>query len=130
MELPKNEETFDFHHVGQDTGNEYAGQFSVLCVLNMAQKHAMELEKTRLMGNYPTPTPGLEGIATALATLRAKIVKAPNWWTQSSGGLDIMDEDALVMLYNEVEKAGRLWREKLKEKGKKAQEALTQQSTQ
>lgn len=129
MELPKNEATFTFEHTGQATGQEYKGQFTVLCVLNMAQKHAMELEKTRLMGNYITPTAGLEGIATVLATLRAKIVKAPDWWTQSTGGLEILDEDALVVLYNKIEESEKEWRTKLKEKGKKAQEASTTPST-
>lgn len=130
MDLPKNEAVFDFDMTGSDTGRRYEGRFTVRCVLNMAQKHALELEKTRLMGNYASPTDGLAGIAVVLANLRVKIVDAPEWWKQSLGGYEIMDEDVLVALYQKIQEAENKWREDLKEKAKKAQETTSQQSTQ
>jgi hypothetical protein len=129
MDLPKNEAVFDLDHTGDVTGKRYEGQFKVLCVLNMAQKHSMELEKTRLMGNFANPTDGLAGIAVILSTLRAKIVDAPEWWKQSGGGYDIMDEDALVAVYNKIMAAEAEWRTNLKEKGKKAQEKTQDKSS-
>ena len=119
MDLPSKEKTFDFQHTGETTGKEYAGRFTVLCVLNVGQKHALSLEKTRLLGNYQNPTDDLAGLAIILANLRAKVVEAPEWWKQSQGGALIEDEDALVVLYRKIQEAEFEWKEELKKKTQK-----------
>lgn len=119
MDLPSKEKTFTFEHTGETTGKKYDGQFTVLCVLNVGQKHAMALEKTRLMGNYANPTDDLAGFAVILANLRAKIVSAPEWWNQSNGGAVIDDEDTLVVLYRKITEAEIEWKETLKTKTQK-----------
>lgn len=123
MELPKNEATFEVDLQGSATLKEYKGQFSCRCVLTMGQKHSMELEKSRLLGNYANPTPELEGIAIIFASLRAKLVDAPEWWKQSQGGTSISDENILVELYNQVEKAEQEWRQKVKDLAKPSQDS-------
>lgn len=122
MDLPNKEKTFTFEHIGEDTGKEYKGQFTVLCVLNVGQKHALALEKTRLQGNYTNPTDDLAGLAIILANLRAKIVDAPEWWKQSQGGSTVEDESALVVLYRKIQEAEFEWKEELKNKGQKLPE--------
>ena len=119
MDLPSKEKTFTFEHIGETTGKNYNGQFTVICVLNVGQKHAMALEKTRLMGNYMNPTDDLAGFAVILANLRAKIVTAPEWWNQSGGGAVIDDEDALVVLYRKITEAEIEWKADLKKKTEK-----------
>jgi hypothetical protein len=115
MDLPKNEITFDVDLQGDTTFKQYQGQFTCRCVLTMGQKHAMELEKSRLLGSYSNPTEELIGIAIIFANLRAKIVDAPEWWKQSGGGAAINDENILVELFNKVDKAEQEWRQKVKE---------------
>lgn len=122
MDLPSKEKTFDFEHTGETIGKKYDGRFTVLCVLNIGQKHALGLEKTRLMGNYPNPTDDLAGFAIILANLRAKIVDGPEWWKQSQGGALIEDEDALVALYRHVQEAEFQWKEELKKKTQKPEQ--------
>jgi hypothetical protein len=129
MDLPNKESVFDFDFTSE-TGKRYEGRFTVLCVLNMGQKHRLELEKTRLLGNFPNPTDGLVGIAVVLANLRVKIVDAPDWWKQSNGGYEIMDEDCLMNLFNKVDGLEAEWRAKLKEMGKKAQATESQATSQ
>ncbi len=119
MDLPSKEKTFDFEHTGLTMGKEYSGRFTVLCVLNVGQKHSMALETTRLLGNYPNPTGELTGFAVILAQLRAKIIDAPEWWKQSNGGSLIDDEDCLVALFRKVEEAEEQWKEDLKKKTQK-----------
>lgn len=120
MDLPSKERTFEFEHAGE-SGKKYDGRFTVLCSLNVGQKHAMAMEKTRLLGNYANPTPDLAGFAEVLATLRAKVVDAPNWWKQSNGGSLIEDEDCIVALYNKCDEAEKAWKEELKKKAEPAQ---------
>ena len=116
MDLPDKQKTFHFDHIGLDTGKEYKGQFTVLCLLNVGQKHSMSLEKTRLLGNYANPTDDLAGFSIILASLRAKITDAPDWWKQSQGGATIEDEDALVALFQKVEEMEQTWKMDLKKK--------------
>jgi hypothetical protein len=120
MDLPKNEAVFDFDYTGATTNKKYDGQFTVVCMLNMARKHALEIEKTRLMADFQNPTDGLFGLAVVLANLRVRIVDAPEWWKQSKGGFDILDEDALVALYDKVMEQESKWRESLKTKAETA----------
>lgn len=115
MELPKNEAIFEIDLNGDTTFKSYQGQFTCKCVLTMGQKHAMELEKSRLLGSYTNPTEELEGLAIIFANLRAKIVDAPEWWKQSLGGSTVNDENVLIELYNQVQKAEQEWRQKVKE---------------
>ena len=119
MDLPSKEKTFAFEHIGETTGKKYEGQFTVLCVLNVGQKHALALEKTRLLGNYANPTDDLAGLAIILANLRAKIIEAPEWWKQSNGGASLDDEDTMVVLYRKVQEAEFQWKEELKQKTQK-----------
>lgn len=125
MDLPKNEAVFDFNYEGATTGKKYDGQFTVVCMLNMARKHALEIEKTRLMADFQNPTDGLFGLAVVLANLRVRVTDAPEWWRQSQGGFNILDEDALVALYDKVMEQEAQWRESLKVKATEAQKPET-----
>lgn len=121
MDLPPNQSVFDFNYTSE-LNNKYEGRFTVQCVLDMRTKHRLELEKTRLLGNYSNPTDELAGIAIILATLRIRIVDGPEWWKQSDGGYDITDFDALTALYEKVLAAEVEWRKKLREKAGKLKE--------
>ena len=119
--LPKNERTFQIDEKGVDTDVQYKGDFTVKCVLNMGARHREELEKTRLMADYANPSNGLFGIATTLATLRVRIVKGPDWWTESDGGTNIIDENIVLSLYDECLRLEREWRKELKDKAEESQ---------
>jgi hypothetical protein len=121
MDLPSTQTTFDFEFVSE-LGKKYEGRFTVHCLLNMRLRHLLELEKTRLLGNYLNPTDSLGDLAILLANLRNRIIDGPPWWTQSDGGYNISDFDALVELHSKVLNAEVEWRNKLKEKTKKLSE--------
>jgi len=114
--LPKNERTFTINKVGADTGHKYEGTFTVRCILDMGGKHAEELEKTRLMADYANPSNGLWGIATTLSKLRGRIVDSPDWWKQSDGGTNILDEDVILFMYDECKRLEKEWRDDLDKK--------------
>lgn len=114
--LPKNEQSFDVDLVGETTGIQYKGTFTAKCVLTMAGRHSMELEKTRLQADYANPSAGLAGISISLATIRAKINQGPAWWKDSDGGASIIDENIIFTLYDECNKLEAGWRTALKTK--------------
>jgi len=130
MELPKNESQFEVDVLGDTTYKKYDGQFTVRCILTMGQKHAMELEKSRLLGSYPNPSADLVGLAEIFANLRAKVIDGPEWWKQSQGGSLIKDENALVILYNKVLDAEDEWKMKVKELAAPKELATSESQTQ
>jgi hypothetical protein len=121
--LPKNEKNFDFKSQGETTGLDYDGRFKCKCVLDIAGKHSLELEKTRLMADFANPTTGLQGISLTIATIRAKLVEWPSWWDEGNYGLGILDENIILEIYDDVQKAESDWRSELLRKAERAQEA-------
>ena len=119
--LPKREKTFLIDMIGEETGEVYKGEFTIMCILDMGGKHAEELEKTRLMADFANPSNGLLGISITLAKLRARIIDGPKWWENSNGGSTIMDEDVIGHLYDECLRLEKEWRENLKKKAEEAQ---------
>lgn len=124
--LPKREKTIHIDMVGQETGVHYKGDFVVRTVLSMSGKHALELEKTRLMADYANPSRGLVGISITLSNIRAKTIKAPEWWTELGDGAEILDEEVVLAIYDKIMDAENEWRSALTKKAedsKKEQEA-------
>jgi hypothetical protein len=131
MDFPNTEKTFYFDHT-TEFGNRYEGNFTVKCLLTIGEKHKLELEKSRLLGNSQNPTDDLFGLSIILANLRAKIVNAPNWWTQSRGGESLREEELVATLFARVQDAEVEWKKDLLEKARLAKETkdTTSQSTQ
>lgn len=124
MDFNLTERTFQFDYTSQ-LGKKYDGSFTVKCLLSIGEKHRLELEKTRLLGNYPNPTDELIGIAVILSNLRTRIVDSPAWWSQSRGGDSIKEEDVLGELFAKVQEAEIEWRKEFMDKAKKATEQST-----
>ncbi len=119
--LPKIERSFDFNFTGPMTGNVYSGTFTIKCALNVSAKHALEIEKTRLMADYTNPSAGLLAIAVGLSTVRAMITKSPEWWKDSKNGAELLEEDGVLFaLYDKCMEIQEKWKEDLKTAGKEA----------
>lgn len=121
-DLPKKEQSFVFNEVGEVTTRPYEGEFTVRAILNMGQKHQLELEKTMLQADSKAPTAGLSGISNVLAELRVRIIDGPEWWEQSRGGALIDDENVLLALYQKIIDTEITWRQSLRDQTKKAVE--------
>lgn len=128
MDIPSTQKTFYFDYT-TEFEQRYEGEFTVKCLLNIGEKHRLELEKNRLLGNIANPTDELFGISMILSNLRAKIVNAPNWWLQSRGGETIQEEDLLAQLFGKVQDAEIEWKKDLLDKAKQAREAKTTTAT-
>jgi len=128
--LPKNERSFDFDAVGSTTGFAYKGAFTVRCVLNLGQKHTVELEKSRLTADQRNPSQTLLGLAVALAELRGRIVEAPAWWKDSKGGADILDEEVIYDLLNKCLDLEEQWKTDVRKAGEEAASKNAQTVTQ
>lgn len=119
MDLPKNERSFNFNEIGDIYGNKYEGTFTVKCVLNMFDRRALEIEKSRLRLDINNPTPDLIALSTIISNLKVRILDAPEWWKQSKDGNDIQEENIVVSLFDKVMEQEDKWRSELKAKATK-----------
>jgi hypothetical protein len=118
--LPKIDRSFEVDLKGATTGLEYKGTFTVRCVLNIGQKHQVELEKSRLTGDHRNPTNGLANIAVTLAEIHGRVVEAPAFWKDLKNGAEILDEDVVYEIYNKCMDLEDQWKSELKKAGEEA----------
>jgi hypothetical protein len=118
--LPKNQRSFDIDLVGETTGFDYKGTFTVKCALSISEKHKLELERTRLSADYANPTAGLVGISIAMSNLSVRVIEGPAWWKNSNNGSDVLDEEVIFTLYEECMKMEKTWKDSLKKQSDEA----------
>lgn len=118
--LPKNERSFDLDVTGAATGFPYKGTFTVRCVLNIAQRHAIELEKSRLTADQRNPSQQLAAMSMVLAEIRGRIVEAPAWWKDSKGGAELLDDEVIYEIFSKCMDLEDAWKAELKKAGEEA----------
>lgn len=116
MDLPKNQKSFQLDYTGELTGKRYEGTFTVKCVLNMAEKRKLEIERSGLSADLTNPTGNLNAIALVVSNLRVRITDAPDWFKQAIITLDILDEDVLFELYSKSLDKSEEWISEVKKK--------------
>jgi len=116
MNIPKNEKQFFFSKEGEITGHKYEGQFSVKCILSLADKRAVEIEQSRISVDLQNPTGNLQAISKIIANLRVRVISAPDWFNQAVGSLEILDDDVIFEVYSECLNKTKEWQDELKEK--------------
>ena len=123
MELPKNESSFYFKHVGELTKREYDGDFKVKCLLSIGDKRILEIEKSQLTVDLSNPTGNLSAIGTVVANLRVRIIDSPDWFKQNIRSLDLLDEEVFFELYSKCIDAETEWIKSLKKESKPKEES-------
>lgn len=116
MDLPKNQKSFQLDYTGELTGKRYEGTFTVKCVLNMAEKRKLEIERSGLSADLNNPTGNLNAIALVVSNLRVRVIDAPDWFKQSIVSLDILDEDVLFEVYSKALDKSEEWITEVKKK--------------
>lgn len=116
MDLPKNQKSFQLDYTGEITGKRYEGTFTVKCVLNMAEKRKLEIERSGLSADLTNPTGNLNAIALVVSNLRVRVTDAPDWFKQSIMSLDILDEDVLFEVYSKALDKSEEWLSEVKKK--------------
>ena len=116
MDLPKNEKSFLFEYIGEITGRKYEGTFTVKCILNMAEKRILEIEKSSISADLSNPTDNLSAISSIISNLRVRVVKSPDWFKQSILTLDLLDEDVYLELYRKCLDQSDEWLREVKSK--------------
>lgn len=105
-----NDRTFTVSVEGDVSGEKWYGSFTVKTRLTHRDHLRKDQLRRELLGGLetgPTPSVRAQTAAFVLAELAVRILKAPSWWTESDGGLDLADDNVLQRVYDEALKAER-----------------------
>lgn len=119
--MNKNTMPFKVDIEGETTGTRWTGNFEAKIRLS----HADELQRDRLRREYLGPNPEqaserAKDQANILSQLAVRVTKAPLWWSENRGGLDLCDDSVIAEVFAQ---AVRVEKETLDEVRKKAEEA-------
>lgn len=116
---------FRIQLTGDRTGETYFGDFSCFRRLSHRQELARDKHYRELIG--PDPQNASERAvsqAEFFADLKVSILKAPQFWNESGGGIDLADDNVIKTVWEEVMKARIEAVKEMEDKGKKAEEEL------
>lgn len=117
--------TFTIDTKGELTDRQYTGVFTIKSRLTQRDFLLQDqFRRDNLGTNTQDASPGAIGIATAVSHLRVRILKAPKWWTDSDGGLDLEDGNILAEVYYKAVETEAKERNALAEEVNKAQQEL------
>lgn len=121
----KNTVDFSVDIKGEVTGDSFVGSFTVKTKLSV-KEHLRQDELYRSLLGVDNQNASIDSknLATALAYLATRIVKAPDWWNKMEGGLNCEDINVISEINNkciaEIEREYKT----LQEEATKAEEAL------
>ena len=116
---------FDVHIVGDETLETFTGKFRAKEKLSWADQLGIDRYRRELLGvNAAESTVEVYKRATVISELAAYLTEAPDWWKTSRGGLDIIDDNVVLKVYDEATKVREAWLKAQKEKGEAAKKKL------
>jgi hypothetical protein len=115
------ETSFTVNIKGEFTEEQWAGSFKIKTKLSHRDNLKQDQIRRELIGNKPDGAySDVQGTATIFAFLQTYIIDAPKWWRENGEGLDLLDSNVAIEVWNAAIK--RL-KELQDEKTKAAEEA-------
>lgn len=115
--------SFSIHLVGDTTGKTWAGEFKARKFLSNRQQLERDRILRSLLGTDPQFSLQIDR-AAKLADVAVGIVESPEFWKESAGGLDLVDDNLLEAVHEHLSTVQKDAREAVKKKAEAAKEAL------
>lgn len=99
-----NKETFSINVKGEKTQEDYRGVFEVKLALSHRESLVKDQRRRELLGPKPEAADKeARNIAFVFAKLYIHITKAPSWWAEADGGVDLLDEAPVMEVLKKLE---------------------------
>lgn len=118
----ENLKDFKFHGLGLDTETTWDGDFTIKLSLSPADLLRADQIKRDCLGNTNGAPPDDNSlyIAQMVSQLAVRIKKAPDWWKDSSNGLNLADSNILEEVFSKAWEYIEAYMKERSEKAKKA----------
>jgi hypothetical protein len=121
----KNQVDFAIDTTGELTGNKYSGAFTVKCKLSMRESLKQdEIYRSILGPDSQNAGQSAKSVAAALSYLATHVIKSPDWWQATEGGMKLEDMNVLASVNNLAQDAIEAEYKALAEEAKKAEDIL------
>ena len=121
-------QAFEIHVVGDETLETFTGKFRAKEKLSWSDQLNIDRVRRELLGvNAAEANVDVYRRATVIAELSVYLTETPDFWKTSRGGLDLIDDNVVMKVYDEAIAVREKWVKAQKEKGEKARAALAEQ---
>ena len=94
---------FTVHVVGDVSQTPFDGAFKCRVKLSYRDQLRMDQVRREILGpDGPNASPRAQNTAELLSQLAIHLCDSPNWWKDSNGGLDLMDDNVLAAVWEQV----------------------------
>ncbi len=116
-----NESVFNLNLEGETTKEKFTGKFTCKLRLSHRDSIAKDNYRRKLLNGEPDNAGGrAASLAFIASELYVRITSSPNWFTESDGGLDLVDDNVISKIYEECTKAEKEAFDKLHGKAEEA----------
>jgi hypothetical protein len=114
MSLPKNEKNFHVSVEGETSGERYEGEFTCICVPNIAIRNKIDRDELRETGDLNNVGAELYLRSKWLMNVQNRLLSWPDWWDGCRRGAALLDDNVLKVLYDKCIEAEVEWRTSIK----------------
>ncbi len=102
--------SFDIDLDGDASKTNFKGVFKVKTRLSFRDQLRIDQIRRDLLGPDPAGNASGEAmaIAIALADLAVHVIEAPLWWKEAKNGIELQDENVLLLIWEKTKEAKRV----------------------
>jgi len=101
MVMADNTDTFSISIDGEKTGEKWHGSFTVKLFLSHREELRRDAYRRELLGDLAQfASVRQANQADVFSELSVRLVKAPSWWMDSNGGIDMIDSEVVAKVYD------------------------------
>jgi len=121
-----NEANFELNCTGVASGERYVGKFKTKLRLSHRDMLRKDASRRELLTNATgNPEPGVAAIAELLSTIWVHLIEEPKWFTDSNRGLDLLDEEPIIEIFQHIMRLKNESSESSKKEAEQAKEQLS-----
>lgn len=103
-------ELFEVHIIGNETGDLFPGTFRAKQKLSWNDYIQIDKYRRELIGpNAAEADISVQNRCMYVAELSVRLTESPDWWKQKRGGLDIVDDNVVIEVYEKALQIRKKW---------------------
>jgi hypothetical protein len=120
-----NDQAFTVSVVGETSGETFRGEFRAVKFLTHRQQLLLDQKRRELLGTNPdSANVRAQNQAEIFSQLFVRLSNAPKWWMESGQGLDLVDDNVMVEVFQGAMQVEKQAIEEMKKRAEEARERL------
>lgn len=119
------DQAFTVSVVGETSGETFRGEFRAFKFLSHRQQLMLDQKRREILGTSPeSASARARNQAEIFAQLFVRLSDAPKWWSESGYGMDLVDDNIMIEVFNGVMKVEEEAVAEMKKRAEAAREQL------